>query len=119
MRTIFLFLVSSNLLVSAQNNSSNLDTATVIFVKKTSFNKAGESNSYYEWYGRLSMKDYYIKFCESTIDRPTFEKKLEDNELIKSARITYQIVEGNWDKCDDIEVQSRVGEYMILLKYHE
>ena len=121
MRFIFTFLIINGLYFNdayAQDNLTAMDTATIVFVKKPFVKKNGTTTDQYEWYARLSIQDYFIKFCASDVSQKVFEHRMRslDNDLIKSIKVSYEIKDGNWDQCDENEVQSRVGPYMILHK---
>ena len=109
---------------SQQNNVSNKNTAeksyliTAPIVKKNFVNKAGVTTGQIEYYIQQSMQDYFIKFCESNISIKELNEKLENIEGdIKALQLEVEMREGDWDICDgNHEVQSRIGEYMVILK---
>ena len=103
----------------SQNYQISMDTASVVFIKKPFISKSGKVTNRYEWYARLSVQDYFIKFCESSIKKEALEERFDPmkNEMIKSGTIRYQIDEGNWDECEDLNVQSRTGPYIIIHEF--
>ena len=90
-------------------------------VKKNFVNTAGKPTDHVEYYIRQSIQDYYIKFCESNISIKELNEKLENIEGdIKALQLEVEMREGDWDICDgNHEIQSRIGEYMIILKILE
>ena len=80
------------------------------FVKKN-----GEITLQKEIYIQRSIQDYYIKFCESKISREDLKKHLSNLEDIKVVTLEVEFIDGYWDICDDnLEQQSRIGEYVII-----
>ena len=57
-----------------------------------------------------------MKFCESNVDRVELQDYLDHlGDDLKVATLEVEIRNGNWDICDDnLERQSRMGEYMII-----
>ena len=91
---------------------------TAPIVKKNFVNKAGRTTDHIEYYIRRSIQDYYIKFCESNVSIKELNEKLEniDGE-IKALKLEVEFRNGEWDICDgNHEVQSRIGEYAVILK---
>ncbi len=87
-------------------------------VKKNFVNKAGKTTDHVEYYIRQSIQDYYIKFCESNVSIKELNEKLENIEGdIKALQLEVEFREGEWDICDgNHEIQSRIGEYAVILK---
>ena len=80
------------------------------FVKKN-----GEITLQKEIYIQRSIQDYYIKFCESKISREDLKKHLSNLEAINVVTLEVEFIDGYWDICDDnLEQQSRIGEYVII-----
>jgi hypothetical protein len=91
---------------------------TAPIVTKNFVNKAGVTTGQVEYYIQQSMQDYFIKFCESNVSIKELNEKLENIEGdIKALQLEVEMREGDWDICDgNHEIQSRVGEYMVILK---
>lgn len=87
-------------------------------IQKTFIKKNGEPTDISEYYLRCSMADYFIKVCESAITEIELKKYLD-----KGLPAEIEFREGSWDKCKDDpeEMQSRIGEYVIIksLKKHD
>ena len=112
---------------SQQNNVSDKKPAensyliTAPIVKKQFVNKAGRTTDHVEYYIQQSIQDYFIKFCESNVSIKELNEKLENIEGdIKALQLEVEMREGDWDICDgNHEIQSRIGEYMVILKILE
>jgi hypothetical protein len=104
--------------VSDKNPAENSYLITAPIVKKQFVNKAGRTTDHIEYYIQQSIQDYFIKFCESNISIKELNEKLENIEGdIKALQLEVEMREGDWDICDgNHEIQSRVGEYMVILK---
>ena len=89
---------------------------TVPIVLKNFMKKNGAITNQGEWYLRRSIQDYYIKFCESAVDRMALEQHLEGlSGMIKAPTLEVEFREGYWDLCDPAEMhQSRVGDYVVV-----
>ena len=101
------------------------DGKTIIsgqIIKKEFYRKNGKPTGLYEFYFRASVQDYYIKFCESKITKKELEKYLsDDSELAIGKGINVEaniVLNWYWDVCeqDSQEVQSRVGDYIVIHK---
>ena len=109
---------------SQQNNISEKNPAvksyliTAPIVKKQFVNKAGRTTDHADYYIQQSIQDYFIKFCESNVSIKELNEKLENIEGdIKALQLEVEMREGDWDICDgNHEIQSRIGEYMVILK---
>ena len=112
---------------SQQNNVSDKNRAekpyliTAPIVKKQFVNKASRTADHVEYYIQQSIQDYFIKFCESNVSIKELNEKLENIEGdIKALQLEVEMREGDWDICDgNHEIQSRIGEYMVILKILE
>ena len=112
---------------SQQNHVSDKNTAeksyliTAPIVKKQFVNKAGRTTDHVEYYIQQSIQDYFIKFCESNVSIKELNEKLENIEGdIKVLQLEVEMRDGHWDICDgNHEIQSRIGEYMVILKVLE
>ena len=91
---------------------------TAPIVKKNFVNKAGRTTDHVEYYIQRSIQDYYIKFCESNVSIKELDEKLESTDgEIKALQLEVEFRNGEWDICDgNHEVQSRIGEYAVILK---
>ncbi|MFT4600764.1 MAG: hypothetical protein ACI857_000941 [Arenicella sp.] len=93
------------------NNGHAVYTGQV--VEKEFYNKGGKAMGFSDTYLRLSVQDYFIKFCESKISK----KDIEDLKLgeFGSIKVEAEIIDGEWDSCDpEAKVQSRTGNYIII-----
>lgn len=112
---------------SQHNNVSNKNAAeksyliTAPIVKKQFVNKAGRTTDNIEYYIQQSIQDYFIKFCESNVSIKELNEKLENIEGdIKALQLEVEMRDGHWDICGgNHEIQSRIGEYMVILKVLE
>lgn len=129
MRLLPLFLLTVALtacahkdLVKKTNTVKSPDKGDVIsapIVKKAFVKKNGEVTDYEEYYIQRSIKDYFIKFCESNVTREEFEQRLNASDaLIQTLKMKVEFIsDGAWDQCDEeYEVQSRMGDYVIILE---
>ncbi len=100
-------------------DASSADERKIItapIVLKSFIKKNGEPADFKEMYVQRSIKDYFIKFCESQVTR----KELEDHlaaigSPIKTVTLEVSFREGEWDVCEENELmQSRIGEYVIV-----
>ena len=131
-----LFALSTSLLFSCstskektsqQNNVSDKNPAekpyliTAPIVKKQFVNKAGRTTDHVEYYIQQSIQDYFIKFCESSVTENALKEQLNRIQGDpKTLRLIVEKKNGSWDICDDdFEVQSRIGDYMIITKIIE
>ncbi len=106
---------------SSNSSADNRYILNAIVVKKQRYNKAGKALEQQDYYIRMSVQDYFIKFCESTVHKSTVEKALESKadpfQTIIKLEISYR--DGLWDACDDNEVQSRMGPYVVIHRIME
>ena len=100
--------------------SSDIHTITAPIIEKPFNQKNGVSNNQMEYYIRRSIQDYFIKFCESQIQRAELDNYLESvSGPIKTAKMDIEIRQGEWDNCSQpIGPQSRVGPYIVILKIY-
>ena len=100
--------------------SGGIQTITSPIIEKPFIKKNGVSTDQMEYYIRRSMQDYFIKFCESPINRAELDTYLESvNDPIKTATMDIEIRQGEWDNCGQpIGPQSRVGTYIVILKIY-
>lgn len=118
--SVFLMLSCFNPNTKAiQQDTSNHQILTGQIVKKTHVNKAGKTFYYYDLYLRCSVQDYFIKFCESDVT----QDEIDSFSGLRADAITVEaeIRDGNWDICpgDEGEIQSRIGEYVVIYKILE
>lgn len=84
-------------------------TLSGILVEKSFISKSGDSTEITELYLRCSKQDYFIKFCESTVSSEDLKQYLNQSITFKC-----EMIEGEYDKCDENPVQSRVGTYLAV-----
>ena len=133
---LFLFVLSMSLLFSCSTSKENQigqkafsdsqlsDKSYVIsapIVVKKFVNKAGRTTDHVEYYIQQSIQDYFIKFCESAVTENALKEQLNRIQGDpKTLRLIVEKKNGSWDICDDdFEVQSRIGDYMIITKIIE
>lgn len=115
---ILIFLGIISLSCKAQNKNKMITSGLI--VEKEFVNKIGKSAGFKEMYFRLSVQDYFIKFCESKVSKEELKEYLEKHSTQsilgdKSITLEVEVVEGAWDICDYSErVQSRIGKYVII-----
>jgi len=94
-------------------------TAPIVY--KHAMNKRNVDMEFKDVYIQRSIQDYYIKFCESMINRNELERHL--NKIsgdIKALTLEVQFREGEWDICEgDPMKQSRIGQYVIVYRVIE
>lgn len=80
-------------------------------LEKSFINKVGKAGGRKDLYIRLSMGDYFIKFCESSILQKDLAGKVDSYITFKG-----DIKDGEWDSCpgDTHAVQSRTGPYITV-----
>ena len=92
---------------------TNTGNYTAQILEKPYIKKNGKASGEKDLYLRLSMGDYFIKFCESKIERKQLGSKI-------GSYITFEgeIKRGEWDSCpgDKAAVQSRTGPYITITK---
>lgn len=98
----------------SSGNEKYIITAPIVFKNFTK--KNAETTDILEMYLQRSTQDYYIKFCESIVTRKQLEERLSQVKgAIKALKLEVEFREGNWDICDENELQqSRVGKYVII-----
>ena len=96
--------------------NEKLDTISAPVVKKAFINKGGKASGGSDYYVQRSIQDYFIKFCESKVSRTALEQELaKQSGMIKTIKMIVSIREGEWDRCPGQgEVQSRIGNYMVI-----
>ena len=101
---------------STNSSADNRYIISAIIVKKQGNNKAGKALKQQDFYIRMSVQDYFIKFCESNINKATLEKALESqaDAFQNSIKLEISYEDGLWDACDNHEIQSRVGPYVVI-----
>jgi len=85
-------------------------------IKKSFVSKSGRVTDISEYYISRSIKDYFIKFCESGITSGELEEHLSAiNGPIRILTMEVEFRNGEWDRCEgDPEQQSRTGEYVVI-----
>lgn len=95
----------------------NIQIVKVPVVEKPFLKKNGESTDRKEFYLQMSIQDYYIKFCESKVKEADLKERLDrQTGLIKTLKLEVEFKTGEWDRCGEEAVQSRVGDYVIILR---
>lgn len=104
----------SNKTSDALSNDGRVVISAPLVLKP--FRKKNDSLSELEeWYLQRSIQDYYIKFCESEVSRSELETYLkQEKDPLNTAKLEVEFREGEWDRCDETEVQSRVGAYVVI-----
>ncbi len=100
-----------------QNTNTMNDKVTItgLLVEKKFEKKNGQFTDFSEMYFRLSVDDYFIKFCESEVNKSELNKYLSEDLNIKPITLEIEYRKGNWDICDDnSDAQSRVGRYVVI-----
>jgi hypothetical protein len=130
-----LFVISFLFLISCQTKPHNASTMatnktpdekssdstyiiSVPVVAKPFYKKNNVRTDFNEYYLQRSIQDYFIKFCEGKVSREELEKALSQIEGdIKVLKLEVEFKKGLWDVCDgNMNQQSRVGDYVILLR---
>jgi len=89
---------------------------TAPVVEKEFISPKGESNGIIELYLRLSMQDFFIKFCESKVSEEELKKYIsEDPKDFRVGKFEIEIREGAWDHCDEVVSNSRIGSYVVIM----
>lgn len=118
---LFVFSFCSSPKKSVENTSEKQSksekTVTAPIVEKHFYNKIGEKMEQTEYYIQQSVQDYFIKFCESKVTREELESALAKIESpIKTLTLKIEIRDGEWDRCENYPVQSRIGAYAVILE---
>ncbi len=101
------------------NAKKQIITAPVIIKNFTK--KNGEITSKKDIYIRRSIKDYFIKFCESDITQKQLENHLSKiKEDIKTITLEVEFLKGYWTCYSNTSIatmpQSRMGDYVIIYR---
>lgn len=106
-----------------QTSDTNRMIITGEVLKKDFVKKNGVSTGHGELYFRMSVQDYFIKFCESNVERKDLEPYVQEDSLetlskIVTVTLEVEVRNGNWDICadDPQEMQSRIGSYIVVTK---
>lgn len=104
--------------VPDEKSSDSTYIISVPVVAKPFYKKNNVKTDFNEYYLQRSIQDYFIKFCEGNVSREDLETALSQIEgEIKVLKLEVAFKKGLWDVCDgNLEQQSRVGDYVILLK---
>ncbi|MBC7863470.1 MAG: hypothetical protein IAF38_10875 [Bacteroidia bacterium] len=112
--TFVLFITFQNCFCT-NNFSMTAKTDTTLtgkIVKEAFVNQRGKvSDKIFDMFLESKGKKYFIKFCEGKVLREKLEKIVG-----KEMQFRVEICEGEWDKCSEQEVQSRVGDYVKMLE---
>ncbi len=112
---------SPDVIISKQVPSDSRFIISGQLVEKEFIKKNGEPTGSMELYLRASVQDYFIKFCESDVSREELEQFIVESETDIPPPITLEIeiiYDSHWYICEDDqhEIQSIVGDYVILKK---
>lgn len=80
----------------------------------------GETTTQEEWYVRMSVQDYFIKWCECGVKQEEIENLLsKQTGMIKTLEVDFEIKSGDWDNCDpNVIATSRTGSYVVINKVY-
>ena len=100
-----------------QQTENNRRIISAPIVKSSFVKKNGEVADIKEYYISRSIQNYFIKFCESSVTKKDILEALEEKTgLIKTLTLEVEFRDGEWDRCGEEEVESRIGEYVIVLR---
>lgn len=101
-----------------EKSSDSTYIISVPVVAKPFYKKNNVKTDFNEYYLQRSNQDYFIKFCEGKVSRDELETALSQVEGdIKVLKMEVEFKKGLWDVCDgNMDQQSRVGDYVILLR---
>ena len=95
------------------SNGRYIISAPIVY--KNFVKKNGKATEQKEIYLQRSIQDYYIKFCESKISREQLENHLSSiASEIKTAKLEVEFREGYLESCEEKDLQSRQGQYVII-----
>lgn len=96
-----------------EKNASEESVYSGQIVEKAFVKKNGSESKMTELYFRASVQDYFIKICESRVSYNDLKPYVGE---ISGVTVEAEIREGEWDICenDPVEMQSRVGNYIII-----
>ena len=107
--------VKNNTLNKFENITENGQVKTGQIVSKAFVNKGGVVTESEDLYLRLSLQDYFIKFCESEVNIEEIKPYIQKENEIKNVTLEIQILEGEWDNCNvPGYFQSRTGSYVVI-----
>ncbi len=75
-----------------------------------------------DYFVRLSVQDYFIKFCEGSVTINELDAALSRQKAeIKTLKMEVSFKKGSWDICHEPEhhQQTREGKYIVLWKIIE
>ncbi len=107
----------NNLELSERNKQSSPDGKTILYaeiVQHEFTTKGARGTGIMEYYLRCSVQDYFIKFCESAVTETEIATYFNAERMMNPITIEAEIRDGSWDMCDDVQVQSRTGEYVVI-----
>lgn len=102
-------------------NKTQLESRSSLeFISKVSKNMKGETTTQEEWYVRMSVQDYFIKWCECGVKQEVIENLLsKQTGMIKTLEVDFEIKSGDWDNCDpNVIATSRTGSYVVINKVY-
>ena len=93
--------------------NGQINTGQIVSIKLVS--KGGKISEQEDLYFRLSIQDYFIKFCESDVSLTDIQPYIQSENEISSVTLEIEIKEGEWDNCNlPGNVQSRTGFYVVI-----
>ncbi len=107
--------------VNKTRDESSDDGKVIIscpIVKNKFVKKNGEITDRDEYYLERSIQNYFIKFCESKVSQEEIDAYLEQHkdDFIQTIKVEVAFRTGAWDQCEGKEVESRMGEYVVLYR---
>ncbi len=113
-------LVLCTLTIFSQDasKSSKSDTLTLLGIihQKYFVDKGGKESDVLDYWFKTNNEDYFIKLYESKISSETLSMFIG-----KTVKLKFMIKTGEWDSTGKelVPVQSRIGQYIIVLKLIE
>jgi hypothetical protein len=126
---LFCLFVSCNVMQKPPSENSRKEKTAITtennrfvvsgqLISKEMIRKNGKAAGFGELYYRLSVQDYFIKFCESSVTKEELEPFVNTDTSFVSVTMEVSVQEGDWDICEGspAEMQSRIGKYIVVHK---
>lgn len=86
------------------------------FVERLTRIQKGEEIDEPEWWLRMSVQDYFIKWCECGVTQAEVMALLNaQSGAMKTLEVELEIRRGDWDNCDPTVIAtSRGGAYAVI-----
>ncbi len=98
-------------------NTSTMIELRCEIVKKAFVNQKGVTNNdIQEYYLRCSVDDYFIKFCECKVSKQDILAFYSDKRFINPIKVNAELIDGEWDNCNDEIKASRTGRYVRIIE---